>query len=250
MKNNVFSFFISVGGGGIIGDFPAQCCHKTLSVLQRTSGSEFKTDELKWKSLSHQVLCLCTVLPTISGLELKLSFYILYFTSKRTLKSNIWIQIQKFIQDGIFFEFEDRKYCQHDFQILFAARCGKCSEFIVGRVIKALSNAWHPNCLTCHRCDKPVSDVGFTKVGDKVVCKDCAGILRDEINSGLGRVCKRWSTKIEGEPLRFQGDVYHPYHFNCADCGVELTSTAREVRSRLGITANKVVISIVVYINI
>ena len=155
-------------------------------------------------------------------------------------KSNFWIPIQNFIQDGIFFEFEDRKYCQHDFQILFAARCGKCSEFIVGRVIKALSNTWHPNCLTCFRCDKPVSDVGFTKVGDQVVCKDCAVILRDEINSSSGRICKRCSGRIEGEPLRFQGDVYHPYHFNCADCGVELTSTAREVRSRQGITANKV----------
>jgi len=142
-------------------------------------------------------------------------------------------------QDGVFFEFEGRKYCQHDFQILFAARCGKCSEFIVGRVIKALSNTWHPSCLTCSRCDSPVSDLGFTKVGDKVVCKDCAVVLREEINSGSGRVCRKCSTRIEGEPLRFQGDVYHPYHFNCAGCGVELTSTAREVRSRQGLTANK-----------
>ena len=35
----------------------------------------FKVNELQWKSLSHQMLCLCTVLPAISGFELRLSFY-------------------------------------------------------------------------------------------------------------------------------------------------------------------------------
>ena len=99
------------------------------------------------------------------------------------------------------------------------------------------------------RCDSPVSDLGFTKVGDKVVCKDCAVVLREEINSGSGRVCRKCSTRIEGEPLRFQGDVYHPYHFNCAGCGVELTSTAREVRSRQGLTANKVITQIVIVLS-
>ena len=43
---------------------------------------------------------------------------------------------------------------------------------------------------------------------------------------------------IDGEPLRFRGEVYHPYHFNCTACGNELTSTAREVRTRPGYTAN------------
>ena len=43
---------------------------------------------------------------------------------------------------------------------------------------------------------------------------------------------------IDGEPLRFRGEVYHPYHYNCTACGNELTSTAREVRTRPGYTAN------------
>lgn len=30
--------------------------------------------------------------------------------------------------DGIFYEFEGRKYCEHDFQVLFAPCCGKCSK--------------------------------------------------------------------------------------------------------------------------
>ena len=138
-------------------------------------------------------------------------------------------------KDGIFFEFEKRKYCQHDFQVLFAPCCEKCSEFITGRVIRALSSNWHPHCLTCDHCDKQVADIGFSKVGGKAVCKDCSVKLKQK--SGLQ--CRKCHGAIEGEPLRWQGELYHPYHFNCTNCSVELTSSAREVRSRSGVTANK-----------
>ena len=37
---------------------------------------------------------------------------------------------------GVFYEFEGRKYCEHDFHVLFAPCCQKCGEFIIGRVIK------------------------------------------------------------------------------------------------------------------
>ena len=52
-----------------------------------------------------------------------------------------------------------------------------------------------------------------------------------------------FSGLIDDKPLRFRGEVYHGYHFNCTACGVELTSEAREVRSRPGFTANDMVIS-------
>ncbi|KAJ3656745.1 hypothetical protein Zmor_015794 [Zophobas morio] len=43
---------------------------------------------------------------------------------------------------------------------------------------------------------------------------------------------------IDDKPLKFRGEMYHPYHFNCTNCGVELDYTAREVRSRPGFAAN------------
>ena len=46
---------------------------------------------------------------------------------------------------------------------------------------------------------------------------------------------------IDGDPLRFRGEVYCPYHFNCKGCNKELTSTAIEVKSRPGYTANELV---------
>ena len=38
--------------------------------------------------------------------------------------------------DGVFYEFEERKYCEHCFHVLYAPCCAKCGEFIIGRVIK------------------------------------------------------------------------------------------------------------------
>lgn len=46
---------------------------------------------------------------------------------------------------------------------------------------------------------------------------------------------------IDDRPLRFRGEVYHPYHFNCSSCGIELNADAREVKSRPGYTANEMV---------
>ena len=50
--------------------------------------------------------------------------------------------------DGVFYEFEGRKYCEHDFHVLFAQCCGRCGEFIVGRVLKGvfiLVKCWSRN---------------------------------------------------------------------------------------------------------
>ena len=44
--------------------------------------------------------------------------------------------------DGVFYEFEGRKYCEHDFHVLFAPCCTKCGEFIIGRVIKVSCETW------------------------------------------------------------------------------------------------------------
>lgn len=35
--------------------------------------------------------------------------------------------------DGVFYEFEGRKYCEHDFHVLFAPCCGKCGNEFMSR---------------------------------------------------------------------------------------------------------------------
>ncbi|NXU63957.1 LIMS1 protein, partial [Horornis vulcanius] len=65
--------------------------------------------------------------------------------------------------EGLFYEFEGRKYCEHDFQMLFAPCCHQCGEFIIGRVIKAMNNSWHPDCFCCDICQVVLADIGFVK---------------------------------------------------------------------------------------
>ncbi|KAJ7410028.1 hypothetical protein BTVI_54352 [Pitangus sulphuratus] len=78
---------------------------------------------------------------------------------------NCFVCAQCFRQfpEGLFYEFEGRKYCEHDFQMLFAPCCGECGEFIIGRVIKAMNNNWHPECFRCELCDVTLADLGFVK---------------------------------------------------------------------------------------
>jgi LIM and senescent cell antigen-like-containing domain protein 1/2 len=38
---------------------------------------------------------------------------------------------------------------------------------------------------------------------------------------------------LDEDSLRFKGNSYHPYHFNCKTCAVELTHHAREVKNEL-----------------
>lgn len=134
--------------------------------------------------------------------------------------------------DGIYFEFEGRKYCEHDFQVLYAPCCNKCNEFIIGRVIKAMNANWHPECFTCEMCNKQLADVGFLRNAGRALCRECNEI---EKAAGQGKyVCHKCRSIIEdGHHIKFRGDSFHPYHFNCKRCLNELTDDAREIGGQL-----------------
>jgi len=139
--------------------------------------------------------------------------------------------------DGVFYEFEGRKYCEYDFQMLFAPCCARCGEFVVGRVIKAMNANWHPQCFRCDGCDKELADLGFIRYQNRALCHDCNAKAKA---ASLGKhVCHKCHSIIDDRPLRFRGEVYHPYHFNCSSCSIELNADAREVKSRPGYFANE-----------
>ncbi|XP_059560786.1 LIM and senescent cell antigen-like-containing domain protein 2 isoform X2 [Myotis daubentonii] len=133
--------------------------------------------------------------------------------------------------DGLFYEFEGRKYCEHDFQMLFAPCCGSCGEFIIGRVIKAMNGSWHPGCFCCQLCGVELADLGFVKNAGRHLCRPCHS---REKAKGLGKhICQRCHLVIEEQPLMFRSDAYHPDHFSCTHCRKELTAEARELKGEL-----------------
>ncbi|XP_071837962.1 LIM and senescent cell antigen-like-containing domain protein 1 isoform X1 [Apostichopus japonicus] len=133
--------------------------------------------------------------------------------------------------EGTFFEFEGRKYCEHDFNMLFAPCCGKCKEFVIGRVIKAMNNNWHPACFLCQLCGTQLADTGFVKNRGRALCHPCH--LKEKAASSGKHICYKCHGIIEDGHIKFKMETYHPYHFNCGSCGEELTSTARELRGEL-----------------
>uniref|UniRef100_A0A8L0DL94 LIM and senescent cell antigen-like-containing domain protein 1 n=1 Tax=Oncorhynchus mykiss TaxID=8022 RepID=A0A8L0DL94_ONCMY len=104
-------------------------------------------------------------------------------------------------------------------------------EFIIGRVIKAMNNSWHPDCFCCDICQAVLADVGFVKNAGRHLCRPCHN---REKARGLGKyICQKCHAIIEDSPLIFKNDPYHPDHFNCNNCGKELTADARELKGEL-----------------
>lgn len=112
---------------------------------------------------------------------------------------------KSFDKTEVYYEFGGRKYCEHDFQVLFAPCCGKCRQFVIGRVIKALNNSWHPNCFNCQLCERPLADQGFIKNNGRALCHDC-NVL--EKAAAVGRyVCNKCKDFIDEQPLKIKVSV-------------------------------------------
>ncbi len=55
----------------------------------------------------------------------------------------------------------------------------------------------------------------------RALCHECNAKVKAD---GVGKyMCQKCHAVIDGEPLRFRGEVYHPYHFNCT--GIVIIAT-------------------------
>ncbi|ENN79100.1 hypothetical protein YQE_04438, partial [Dendroctonus ponderosae] len=112
----------------------------------------------------------------------------------------------------------------------------ECDLKPVCRVIKAMNASWHAECFLCEMCKQELADTGFIKNSGRALCHECNAKVKAR---GLGKyICHKCHAMIDDQPLKFRGEVYHPYHFNCSTCGVELDANAREVRNRPGLAKN------------
>ncbi|TPP62065.1 LIM and senescent cell antigen -containing domain protein 1 [Fasciola gigantica] len=126
-----------------------------------------------------------------------------------------------------FYEYEGRRYCKYDFQMLFAPFCSKCGEFIMARVIKAMGRSWHPQCLVCDRCGTQLGSTGLQKIRGRPYCRSCfVEVAQHQMGQQICQACR--CPISPNELIRFKGDPYHPHHFQCALCDSELGPDARE----------------------
>ncbi|UJR09881.1 hypothetical protein I4U23_014103 [Adineta vaga] len=136
-------------------------------------------------------------------------------------------------ENGLYFEHEGRKYCERDFQMLFAPCCAECEHPIVGRVIRAIQKCFHPDCFRCHLCHIPLLDIGFSKNNGRALCREChvKEKLKDpNVSLPFCSTCQQF---IENKYIRYKGECYHAYHFQCSTCRIELDENARDVHGLL-----------------
>ena len=51
--------------------------------------------------------------------------------------------------------------------------CGACGKPIVGQVITALGQTWHPECFTCNQCNQELGTQNFFERDCKPYCENC-----------------------------------------------------------------------------
>lgn len=142
-----------------------------LLALRRGLWSAWENRQFKWWIVAYAVLCVSFqgIFSLLTTFEAYVLIWYVAFSPCRCA------QCFRAFQDGIFYEFEGRKYCERDFHVLFAPCCNKCGEFVIGRVIKAMAASWHPQCFCCESCHKELADCGFIRnqVSSFNLCNEC-----------------------------------------------------------------------------
>lgn len=136
-------------------------------------------------------------------------------------------------ENGIYFEHEGRKYCERDFQMLFAPCCAECKKPIVGRIIRAIEKCFHADCFRCQICRTLLVEIGFSKNNGRALCRDCHTKEKAKDPSVIQHKCSKCQQTIENKYIKYRGESYHPYHFQCTNCGTTLDENTRDVHGSL-----------------
>ncbi|CAF3159464.1 unnamed protein product [Rotaria sp. Silwood2] len=136
-------------------------------------------------------------------------------------------------ENGIYFEHEGRKYCERDFQMLFAPCCAECKQAIVGRIIRALQKCFHPDCFRCQLCHISLLEIGFSKNNGRALCRECYTKEKSKDSIVSQHICSTCHQIIDNKYIKYKDECYHAYHFQCSSCRIELDENAREARGLL-----------------
>lgn len=114
-----------------------------------------------------------------------------------------------------FFEREEMPYCVNCYHSLFSMKCSTCSKAITGEYMHALNEYYHTNCFVCTTCRKPFPDGCYYIHKDKPYCEQHYYTARAEI-------CCSCKKNILGRCLVIDDKKYHPDHFRCSKCDIQL----------------------------
>lgn len=125
---------------------------------------------------------------------------------------------QNSIGTSIFYEKDNRPYCEHDYLNLFSPHCSSCSYPILDKMLTALNKTWHISCFRCLSCKKVLNDESFLEINDEAYCKNCY------VNE-LAPKCKRCNHAIVENFISAMDSYWHPSCFVCQECGVTFNTS-------------------------
>nr|XP_029135851.1 leupaxin-like isoform X2 [Labrus bergylta] len=90
--------------------------------------------------------------------------------------------------------------------------CASCNKCIVGKMITALGEVWHPEHFVCVTCKTELSTTGFFEREGRPYChKDYHQLFSPTCAYCKGPIMKNILTALD--------QTWHPEHFFCAHCG-------------------------------
>lgn len=102
-----------------------------------------------------------------------------------------------------------------DFQTIPRGECAQCGQSIVGEVIIALGEMWHPEHFTCSRCGDKIGHKLFFEKDNKAFCEE-------DYHELYSPRCGYCQLPVKERAISALGQTYHQEHFTCAQCGKQL----------------------------
>ncbi|CAO2637902.1 LIM domain-binding protein 3 [Lemmus lemmus] len=121
------------------------------------------------------------------------------------------------LADVCFVEEQNNVYCERCYEQFFAPLCAKCNTKIMGEVMRALRQTWHPTCFVCAACKKPFGNSLFHMEDGEPYCE------KDYINL-FSTKCHGCDFPVEAGDkfIEALGHTWHDTCFICAVCHVNL----------------------------
>ncbi|CAL8307887.1 unnamed protein product [Lota lota] len=90
--------------------------------------------------------------------------------------------------------------------------CASCGKSILGKIIKALGEVWHPEHFVCVSCNKELGTLGFFEREGQPYCgKDYHRLFSPRCGYCKGPIMEKILTALD--------QSWHPEHFFCTHCG-------------------------------
>jgi len=99
-----------------------------------------------------------------------------------------------------------------DYQTIPKGNCALCGDAIVGEVIIALGQMWHPQHFNCCHCGDEIGHKNFFERSGKAYCEN-------DYHDLFSPRCSYCNGPIKERCVTAMGKHFHPEHFVCAECG-------------------------------